>query len=211
MGLCDPGMNILDRLDKLLDFLEEIDGLKKVNRRCLIADRTRSENDAEHTWHTCMFAIILWDELSTEVDLLHALKMLLVHDIVEIDAGDTFAYDEEGSRDKPLREQKAAERIFGILPEDSAPKMFSLWEEFEEGKTAEARFALGIDKLQAVAQNVASKGAAWQENGIKSEQVVARNSNTTKFDRFFASIFERLMEKAKEGDMFTLERNIDSR
>ena len=195
----------MDRLDQLIAFLEEIDKLKKIKRRCFIADRTRAENDAEHTWHTCMFAIILCDELAIKIDLLRSLKMLLIHDIVEIDAGDTFAYDKEAIGDKYVREEKAAKRIFGILPEDLASKMLSLWEEFEEGKSPEARFALGLDRLQAVAQNVASGGVAWHGYRIQPEQVMARNADTTQFDQTFALTFNRLMEKAIRSNMFCAE------
>jgi putative hydrolase of HD superfamily len=140
-------------------------------------DRSRRENDAEHTWHLAVLAMLL-SEYSAEpgLDLLRALKMILVHDLVEIDAGDTFAYDMIGAQDKDQRERKAADRIFNILPPDQAAEVRQLWEEFEERRTPEAHYAAALDRFQPILHNYVTHGKVWLAHGITSEQVLARNS-----------------------------------
>lgn len=168
---------MMDRLTKQINFIVEIDKLKEIYRRSFIMDATRNENDAEHTWHLAMMAVLLTEYVdSKELDLLRVLKMILIHDLVEIDAGDTFAYDPQGQKDKRAREEKAAERIFNLLPKDQADEVFALWREFETGQTAEAKYAHALDKLQPVLQNYYTQGKSWQLNKVTSEQVLARVS-----------------------------------
>jgi len=166
-----------NRLETQLDFILEVDKLKQVLRQTvLIADR-RPENDAEHSWHLSLMAVLLVEHAASEVDLLKVLRMLLIHDLVEIDAGDTFAYDEVGNRDKAEREQRAATRIFGLLPEDQAQRYRAIWDEFEERHTAEARYAAALDRLQPLLLNFHTEGAAWRKHGISRAQVLARNEH----------------------------------
>ena len=165
-----------ERLERQISFIVEIDGLKQVLRQSLLLGDGRQENDAEHSWHLATMAVLLFEHAEgSEVDLLKVLKMLLVHDLVEIDAGDTFAYDEEGNRDKLLREERAAERIFGLLPEDQAAEVRELWDEFEARETASARYAAALDRLQPVLLNLYSGGGGWRRHGIVKQQVIDYN------------------------------------
>lgn len=163
-----------DRLQQQFAFIVEIDKLKQVIRRNYLADGTRRENDGEHSWHIAIAAMILAEHSDEPVDLSTVIKMLLIHDIVEIDAGDTFAYDEAGHTDKDAREQQAADRLFGLLPDDQSKELRALWDEFEALVTPEARFARAIDMLMPMLHNVHSDGKAWQENGVTSDQVLNR-------------------------------------
>ncbi len=169
-----------DRLDKQMAFCKEIDKEKQIGRQTYLADGTRKENDAEHAWHMAVMTLLLSEYANEEIDVLRTISMLLIHDLVEIDAGDTYAYDEEAKKDQQEREQKAADRIFAILPEDQAEKLRALWDEFEEGQTKEARFARTMDNFQPVLLNASSGGKAWQERGVRLEQVLGRNQNTAK-------------------------------
>lgn len=137
-----------EKLHQQIEFLLEIDKLKQIFRQTYLLDETRKENDAEHSWHFAMFAVLLCDYANEKVDLLKVVKMALIHDLVEIDAGDTFLYDEVGHADKAEREEKAAERLFGLLPSDVGEELHMLWIEFEAKETAEAKFAGSIDRLQ---------------------------------------------------------------
>lgn len=166
-----------DRLQKQISFIVEIDKLKEVYRRSFIMEATRNENDAEHTWHLAMMAVLLTEYVDTkDLDLLRVLKMILIHDLVEIDAGDTFAYDPQGQLDKKDREERAAERIFNLLPKDQAEEVFALWREFETGQTEEAKYAHALDKLQPVLQNYYTQGKSWRQHKVTSNQVLARVS-----------------------------------
>jgi len=164
------------RLTSQIAFLIELDKLKTVLRRTTLIDRSRPENTAEHSWHIAVAAVLL-EEHAVErgVDLLRVVKMLLVHDVVEIDAGDTFCYDAEANRDKLEREERAAERLFGLLPADQGAEMRALWDEFEAGATAEARYAAALDRLQPVLQNLHTEGHSWRAHGVGRAQVVHRN------------------------------------
>lgn len=163
------------RLQKQIDFLVTIDQLKQVVRRNYLADASRPENTAEHSWHLGVMAMVLAEYANQPIDTARTVRMVLVHDIIEIEAGDTFAYDTEGYRDKAEREQKAARNLFGLLPDDQAGEMNALWEEFEAGETAEARFANALDRLLPLLQNYHSGGRSWKENHIRSDQVLQRN------------------------------------
>lgn len=164
-----------DRLEQQIAFIVEIDKLKQVLRRTHLIDGKRRENSAEHSWHLAAMAVLLSEYAREELDLARVVKMLLLHDVVEIDAGDTFAYDEAGHADKKEREQRAAERIFNLLPSDMAEEVFALWEEFEAGETPEAKYAEALDRFQPILLNYGSGGIAWREHDISAEQVRARN------------------------------------
>ena len=165
-----------ERFNKQLEFLAEIDKLKQILRNTILMDDSRRENDAEHTWHMAVCAI-LFVEYSNEKDLniLKALKMIMIHDIVEIDAGDTFAYDEIGHMDKAEREQKAAKRIFGLLPDDQREEFADLWNEFEEYETAESKYAHLVDTFMPIYHNYKTKGLQWQRLNVTSDKVLTRN------------------------------------
>ncbi len=167
-----------DRLRRQIEFIAEIDKLKQVYRQSIITDGSRQENDAEHSWHLAMMAVLLAEYVDGQqpVDVLRVVKMLLAHDIVEIDAGDTYCYDAEAGMDKMERERRAANRIFGLLPDDQAQELKSLWEEFEAGATVDARFAAALDRIQPLLLQYYTGGKSWQLHGITSRQVVARNS-----------------------------------
>lgn len=165
-----------DRLQKQVQFILEIDKLKKIVRQTPLTDRSRKENDAEHSWHIALMAVLLAEHAcDREIDLKHVVAMLLVHDLVEIDAGDTFCYDEIGNGDKLEREKKAADRIFKLLPPDQAAYVRSLWEEFESRETAEARFAAAMDRFQPLLHNYSTRGGTWKEHGVHKSQVISRN------------------------------------
>ena len=154
----------------------EVDKLKEVFRQTKLINSGRQENDAEHSWHLCLTVILLAEHAnSPDLNVLHVLKMVILHDLVEIDAGDTFAYDEAGMVDQHERESVAADRIFGILPADQAAQFRGIWDEFEAQETPEAKFALACDRFQPMLLNVMTNGASWKEHGITHDRVVARN------------------------------------
>ncbi len=159
-----------------IDFLLEIDKLKTVIRRSRIADSSRLENTAEHSWHLSMVAMVMAERADTAVDLARAVAMLLVHDIVEVDAGDTFAYDTAGHEDKEERERMAADRIFALAPLGVGGELRALWDEYEERATPTAQFAYACDRLQPIMLNAVTGGASWQEHGINQSQVRAFNA-----------------------------------
>jgi putative hydrolases of HD superfamily len=157
-------------------FIVELDRLKQVLRRTLVSDRSRRENSAEHSWHLAMMALTLADTSAVAVDAGHVARLLLVHDIVEIDAGDTFVYDTAGRATQAEREQIAADRLFGLLPTPLDAELRAYWDEFEDGTTPEARFAGALDRLQPLLLNYASAGAAWRDHAITVDQVRGVNS-----------------------------------
>jgi len=164
-----------ERLSRQMRFIVEIDRLKGVLRRTYIADGSRYENSAEHSWHVALMAVLLGEHAPAGTDLARVVKMLLVHDLVEIDAGDTYCYDPAAARDKQARERAAAERIFALLPADQAGEVRGLWDEFEAMETPESRFANAMDRLQPVLIHRANGGKSWAEHNITREQVIARN------------------------------------
>lgn len=165
-----------ERLKKQVQFILEVDKIKNIFRMAKIHDGSRRENDAEHSWHLALMAFLLSEYSKADnIDILKVMKMCIVHDIVEIDAGDTFCYDTAGNLDKLEREQKAAERIFGLLPEDQGIELKALWEEFDAMETPEAKYAAALDRLQPVMLNYLNNGGTWQEHNITKEQVVQRN------------------------------------
>lgn len=186
------------RLLQQLEFVVEIDRLKQILRRTVITDRSRHENSAEHSWHLAVMAILLEEYANEAIDLGRVLKMVLVHDLVEIDAGDTFCYDAEAHEDKAEREQKAADRLFGLLPENQASDFHSLWNEFEHRRTSEARFANALDRLQPMLNNLATGGYSWRRHGISRTQVLERNCPIAEGSRFLWSHMEELLQQAIE-------------
>lgn len=170
-----------ERLLKQIEFIVEIDKAKQVFRQNVVIGTTRNENDAEHSWHIAIMAMLLSEYAKEkDLDLLRVIKMTLIHDLVEIDAGDTFCYDEKGYEDKEERELKAANRLFNILPSDQAQEIWNLWREFEEQKTPESRFAACLDRLQPLILNYNTKGHTWQKPGVTSEKVLKRNEIISK-------------------------------
>jgi putative hydrolase of HD superfamily len=163
------------RLVQQIQFITEVDKLKEVFRQTLLTQSRRQENDAEHSWHLCLMVLVLAEHANTpNLDVLKVLKMLLIHDLVEIDAGDTFAYSTSQQADQHAREAIAAERIFGLLPIDQAAEFRGLWDEFEARATPEARFAGALDRFQPMLQNCLTEGVAWRQNGVTSDRVIAR-------------------------------------
>ncbi len=166
------------RMDKQYDFLREIDKEKSIFRQTYLADGSRKENDAEHSWHLAMMVMLMCEHANEPVDRLHVMEMVLIHDLIEIDAGDTYAYDTAGNKTKRERELKAADRLFNILPKDQADRLRGLWDEFEENITPEARFANSLDKMQPLMLNDASGGKSWTEHDVHNSQVYKRNERT---------------------------------
>lgn len=155
-------------------FIKEVDKLKYILRKTKLLNSDRNENDAEHSWHLALMATVLAGHANFPVDLLRVIKMLLIHDIVEIDAGDTFIYDTQKNHSNTDEERKAANRIFGLLPDDQASELIEIWEEFEEGKTNEAKFARAMDRLEPLLQNTSNNGGTWNEFGVNYEKVYAK-------------------------------------
>lgn len=163
-----------ERLQAQLAFLLEMDKMKNIRRQTYVLHENRKENDAEHAWHLAMLALVLHEYAKEPVDLKTVLATVLIHDVVEIDAGDTYAYDEAGNATKAAREQKAADRLFGLLPAEQGNGLRRLWEDFEAGSTPEARFAAALDRIQPLLLNYTKGGLSWQEHGTKRSQVAGR-------------------------------------
>ena len=192
--------NTKKRLDQQFDFIREIDREKFIGRQTYLSDGRRKENDAEHAWHMAIMTMLLSEYANEPIDVLHTIGMLLIHDLVEIDAGDTYAYDEEGKKTQADREKKAADRIYGLLPEEQGKMLYDLWLEFEAQKTPEAKFARVMDNLQPMMLNAATDGKAWVEHGVHLAQIMKRNEHTAEYS-------ETLMEYARE--MF-IQPNLDN-
>ena len=165
-----------ERLEQQIRFIIEVDKVKNIFRQTYLADGQRKENDAEHSWHLALSAVLLKEHMKEDVDLTKVMIMVLIHDLVEIDAGDTYAYDAAGAATKRERELKAAERIFGILPEDQGTYFRELWDEFEAYESADAKFAHLLDNFQPLLLNDASDGRSWAEHGVHKSQVCKRDS-----------------------------------
>ena len=164
-----------ERLEKQICFIVEVDKVKNIFRQTYLADGERKENDAEHSWHLALMAVLLQEHMEEKADLTKVMIMVLIHDLVEIDAGDTYAYDEKGAQTKREREVRAADRIFGLLPEDQEQYFRELWEEFEAYETPEAKFAHLLDNFQPLLLNDASSGRSWKEHGVHRSQPMKRN------------------------------------
>ncbi|HEX2855566.1 MAG TPA: HD domain-containing protein [Opitutaceae bacterium] len=171
-----------ERLARQIEFIVEVDKLKEIFRQTVNTQSRRAENDAEHSWHLCLCVIVLAEHATTNstsqpLDVLRVLKMAIIHDLVEIDAGDTFAYDAARMVGQHEREVLAAERIFGLLPADQAAEFRALWDEFEAKLTSEAKFASAIDRFQPMLLNCRTEGTAWRRHGVTQDRVLARNAH----------------------------------
>ena len=180
-----------ERLEKQICFIVEVDKVKNIFRQTYLADGERKENDAEHSWHLAMMAVLLQEHMKEKADLAKVMTMVLIHDLVEIDAGDTYAYDEKGARTKREREVKAADRIFGLLPEDQGAYFRELWEEFEAYETPEAKFAHLLDNFQPLLLNDASGGKSWKEHGVHRAQPMKRNERIPETSE---TVWEKMLE-----------------
>ena len=167
-----------ERLKKQLDFILEIDKEKNILRQTHLSGHGRRENDSEHAWHMAIMAYLLRDYANTSVDIAKVMRMCLIHDIVEFDAGDTYAYDAEGLKTQKAREDAAKERIFSLLPEDQKKEMVALFDEFEDFTTPESKFAHAMDNLQPLLLNNSNGGGDWREHGVSAEQVYGRQKKT---------------------------------
>ncbi|MER3491821.1 MAG: phosphohydrolase [Mastigocladus sp. ERB_26_2] len=164
----------INRLTQQIQFIIEIDKLKQILRQTLLTDGSHQENSAEHSWHIAVMAVVLAEYAPAGTDILRAIKMLLIHDLVEIDAGDTFCYDVQGNLSKAEKEAEAARRLFGLLPVDQERELRSLWEEFELQQTPTAHFAAALDRIQPLLHNQQTQGGTWRIHGISREQVMRR-------------------------------------
>ena len=182
----------MNRLEQQLQFILEIDKVKKIIRQTPLSDASRKENDAEHSWHIALMAYLLQEYVEEPVEVSKVMLMELIHDLVEIDAGDTYAYDEEGAKTKDERERKAADHIFGMLPEDQGMYLKALWEEFEAYETAEAKYAHLLDNFQPLLLNDAAGGISWTEHQVKKSQIYKRNE---KVEETSATIWKCMQDK----------------
>ncbi len=187
-----------NRLAQQLDFIMEIDKLKGIYRQTYLLDTSRKENDAEHSWHLAVMALLLAEYAREELDLLKVLKMVILHDLVEIDAGDSFCYDDAAICDKAEREEEAAARLFALLPPDQERELRGLWDEFEERSTPEARFAASLDRLQPLMHNYHTRGKSWLEHGVTRDKVIKRNNYIQEGSPRLWKYAEELIETAVE-------------
>ncbi len=169
----------MNRFEQQIAFILELDKLKNIYRQTLVLHEDRQENDAEHSFHLAIMAAVLAEYAREEIDILHVIKMVLIHDVVEIDAGDTYCYDTKGYQDKADREQKAADRIFALLPEDQCAAYRALWDEFEARETPESKFANALDRIHPMLLNYTKGGISWKNHNIHADQVTARNVGVT--------------------------------
>lgn len=200
-GMRQKGVEIMDdRLRKQLDFALEIDKEKNIFRQTHLSGHGRNENDAEHAWHMAMMAYLLREYSNEEVDITKVMLMCLIHDVVEIDAGDTYAYDAEGLKTQKAREDKAKERIFSLLPEDQKEELTALFDEFEDYQTAESRFAHAMDNLQPLILNNSNGGDDWKEHGVSAEQVYGRQNKTRLgSEKLFEVVDQVIKENIRSG------------
>ncbi len=192
-------MAVSDRLGSQLAFLMELDRLKAVLRMTATGEGGRRENSAEHSWHMAVMAPLLAEHAAEEVDVLRVMKMVVLHDVVEIDAGDTFAFDPDAHHDKEDRERAAAERIFGLLPGDQAAELRALWDEFEARRTPDARYANALDRLAGVLQNHLNGGGTWIEHAVSREAILARQDPIREAIPELWPWVVRVMDEALEG------------
>lgn len=179
-------------------FIREIDQVKYIQRKTKLFNSDRRENDAEHSWHLAMMALVLAEHSNVPVDLLKVVKMVLIHDIVEIDAGDTFMYDTQKNHSNTDEERLAANRIFGLLPPQQAKELIAIWEEFEAGETAEAKFARSMDRLEPLLQNTSNNGGTWAEFGVSYEKVHYKKSVIREGSEIIWEFAEALIDESVE-------------
>ncbi len=196
-------LKLEERCRRQWEFIAAIDRLKQVLRHTVLEDGSRRENAAEHCWHVAVMAMVLAEHAGPGIiDVGRVLRLLVVHDLVEIEAGDTYCYDEAGQADRLARERQAAERVFGLLPVDQAEEFRSLWNEFEERRTAEARYAAALDRLQPLLLNYLTRGAVWRKNGVTADRVVERNRHIREGGEALWTMAQALIADAKaRGDL----------
>jgi putative hydrolase of HD superfamily len=188
-----------ERFRRQIEFILEVDKLKKILRRTTLMDGSRQENSAEHSWHIALIVLVLSEYADEDnLDLLQVIKLLLAHDLVEIDAGDTYCYDEIGGQDQKERETRAADRIFNILPEDQAKSFRALWDEYEEKKTPESLFANALDRFQPLLHNYFTQGHSWRRHGIQKKQVLSRMQPVDEGSSFLWDYVAGLIDDAVE-------------
>ena len=191
-----------ERIRKQLDFILEIDQEKNIFRQTHLSGHGRSENDAEHAWHMAIMAYLLKEYANEEIDISRVMIMCLIHDVVEIDAGDTYAYDEEALKDQREREEKAKERIFSLLPEDQKKELTALFDEFEAYETAEAKFAHAMDNFQPLLLNHSNGGGDWKEHDVSASQVYRRQNKTRYGSEKLFEISDMILKKhIEDGDL----------
>lgn len=191
-----------ERLKKQLDFILEIDKEKNILRQTHLSGHGRRENDSEHAWHMAIMAYLLRDYANTSVDITKVMLMCLIHDIVEIDAGDTYAYDAEGLKTQKAREDAAKERIFSLLPEDQKKEMVALFDEFEDFTTPESKFAHAMDNLQPLLLNNSNGGGDWREHGVSAEQLYGRQKKTALGSEKLYEVTDQIIqEHIKKGNL----------
>ena len=188
----------MERFEKQLAFILEADKEKNILRQTHLSGHGRQENDAEHAWHMAIMIYLLKEYANEEFDLAKTMMMALIHDIVEIDAGDTYAYDAKGLETQKLREERAAERIFGLLPEDQKEELRALFEEFEAGETAEARFARTMDNFQPLLLNHSNDGGDWKAHGVSESQVLKRHARNRRGSELIGAYSEQLIRENVE-------------
>lgn len=192
----------MTRLEQQMNFILEVDKLKSIIRQNYLTDGSRKEDDADHSWHLALMCALLSEHANEKIDVLKTMTMVLIHDIVEIDAGDTYAYDPGANLSKRERELEAAERIFHLLPEDQAGQMRALWDEFEEHVTPEAKFAATLDRIQPFLLNAASDGRSWKEHGVTFSQVMKRNEVTPEGSKaLWEYQYELMKQQAESGNL----------
>lgn len=194
----DADGRVRERLERQLEFIAELDKLKRVVRQTPLSDGSRRETDAEHSWEVALMAVVLAEHAGSPIDLARVVMMLLIHDVVEIDAGDTFLYDDQAATTKSAREQPAADRLFQLLPGDQAAELRMLWEEFEELKTPEARFAKALDRLQPLLHNYQAGGGAWKHPGVDHARVTERKKLIEKGSPTLWAYARELLRRAVE-------------
>ncbi len=187
-----------ERLKKQLDFALEIDKEKNIFRQTHLSGHGRNENDAEHAWHMAIMAYLLREYSNEPVDITRVMLMCLIHDVVEIDAGDTYAYDEEGKKNQKAREEAAKERIYSLLPEDQKEELAAIFDEFEESKTPESKFAHAMDNLQPLMLNNSNDGGDWREHGVSAKQVYGRQSRTKEGSEKLYEVTDQIIKKHRE-------------
>ena len=187
-----------ERLKKQLDFALEIDKEKNILRQTHFSGHGRNENDAEHAWHMAIMAYLLREYSNEPVDITRVMLMCLIHDVVEIDAGDTYAYDEEGKKTQKAREEAAKERIYSLLPEDQKEELAAIFDEFEESKTPESKFAHAMDNLQPLMLNNSNDGGDWREHGVSAKQVYGRQSRTKEGSEKLYEVTDQIIKKHRE-------------
>ncbi|EZH75621.1 phosphohydrolase [Aquimarina atlantica] len=185
----------MERLLKQIEFIKEIDKIKYIQRQTKLFNSDRRENDAEHSWHLAMMALVLAEHSNTSIDILKILKMVLIHDIVEIDTGDVFIYDTTKNHTNTEEELKSAKRIFGILPEEQSKELIEIWLEFEEGKTNEAKFAKALDRFEPTLQNDSNNGGTWYDFDVEYQKVhektKAINKGSTRLWRYSETLINK--------------------